>query len=51
MLSINQIALSEGVVLGRKLGIEPSVLLRAINSSSGALTFLLASVPACLAVF
>jgi 3-hydroxyisobutyrate dehydrogenase-like beta-hydroxyacid dehydrogenase len=39
--SLNQIALSEGALLGEKLGLDPATLLSIINSSSkGRFSFL-----------
>ncbi|KAK8865764.1 hypothetical protein IAR55_000911 [Kwoniella newhampshirensis] len=35
ILAINQIALSEGLALGRSLGLDPEILHNVINSSSG----------------
>jgi 3-hydroxyisobutyrate dehydrogenase-like beta-hydroxyacid dehydrogenase len=35
ILAINQIALAEGLALGRSLGIDPVLLHGVINSSSG----------------
>jgi 3-hydroxyisobutyrate dehydrogenase len=37
ILAINQIALAEGLALGKSLGIEPLLLHNVINSSSGRL--------------
>ena len=39
ILAVNQIALAEGVALGKSLGIDPVLLHSVINSSSGQSTF------------
>jgi hypothetical protein len=35
ILAVNQIALAEGVALGKSLGIDPVLLHNVVNSSSG----------------